>query len=699
VLGAALVVLAAPSPLQRTLRLISFDAYQSMAPRVSASDPVVIVAIDETSVARHGQWPWPRARVGRLVTLVAQGDPAAIGLAMVMAEPDRLAALLAGIDDDLTARLRALEGQDAALARSIRNQPVVLGVIGLDEPAPAGAPPLRRAPILVHGPDPVPAVRRFEGALGAIDEIAAAAAGHGLVSADPERGVLRRLPLVAAVGQALVPGLGIEMLRVASGRPVLTVRAGVRGVQSVEIGDLAISTEEDGTVWIPFGLHRPARFVSAAEVLEGRVPPTRFTRKLVLIGATALGLSDYQTTPMAERMAGVEVHAQLLEAIFDGSLLRRPGWAPWAEATALAAGGLLLVVAVSVLPVRRSLLLGVGLAGAVAGLGFLGYRTHRVLLDAASPLLGLGVVYTAMLGATLTETRSQRRALRRQLLQEREAAARLAGELEAARRIQIGILPDAATAFPGEHRFALHACLDPAREVGGDFYDFFLLDDRHLFFAIGDVSGKGLPGSLFMALSKSLCKSAALRQGAEVARAMREANTEISRDNRESVFVTVVAGVLDAETGTLEYCTAGHDSPYLLPGPGRPLSQLQAGTGPPLCVVDGFAYQPSTVGLRPGDTLCLVTDGVVEAMDERGELYGRERLETLLAGLGPGTGLAEVAEAVQRDVTRFTAGTDAADDVAILAVRWLGPTAPVLRDHPTREARVHAEVAPPVSGC
>ena len=119
-------------------------------------------------------------------------------------------------------------------------------------------------------------------------------------------------------------------------------------------------------------------------------------------------------------------------------------------------------------------------------------------------------------------------------------------------------------------------------------------------------------------------------------------------------------------------------------------------------MVDGFAYQSSTARLGPGDTLCLVTDGVVEAMDEQGELYGRARLETMLAGLGPGTALAEVAEAVQRDVARFTGGTDAADDVAILAVRWLGPTAPVPAERPpdtTREARVDAEAAPPVSGC
>ena len=123
----------------------------------------------------------------------------------------------------------------------------------------------------------------------------------------------------------------------------------------------------------------------------------------------------------------------------------------------------------------------------------------------------MGALFTAMLGTTLAEAQGQRRALRRQMERQREAAARLAGELEAARRIQMGSLPTPAVAFPGETRFDLYAFLEPAREVGGDLYDFFRLDADRIFFLVGDVSGKGLPGSLFMAVSKSLCKSIALR--------------------------------------------------------------------------------------------------------------------------------------------------------------------------------------------
>ena len=209
--------------------------------------------------------------------------------------------------------------------------------------------------------------------------------------------------------------------------------------------------------------------------------------------------------------------------------------------------------------------------------------------------------------------------LRRQVELQRLAAARIEGELSAARRIQMGILPKPADVLAGEKRFGLSIVLEPAREVGGDLYDFFKLDADRLFFMLGDVTGKGLAGSLFMVVSKSLYKSTALRRGDSVARMMREANAEISRDNSEDLFVTVFAGVLDAKTGALEYCNAGHDRPYVKSGGGGPLTQLGAASGPPLCVIEDYAYAAAKTRLRRGDCLVLFTDGVTDARNTTGE--------------------------------------------------------------------------------
>jgi serine phosphatase RsbU (regulator of sigma subunit)/CHASE2 domain-containing sensor protein len=663
----------------RLLRLAGFDAYQALAPRVPRSAPVVIVTIDEESLRRYGQWPWPRTWLARLVARLAEARPAAIGLDVLMPEPDRLspgrlAGILEGLDPVVTRKLAGMPSNDAVLAEALRGRPVVLAVAGVDVPEAVSLAERGVSPVRAFGGDPARFVPRFEGGLHSIAPIEAAAAGRALVSVDPERGVLRRMPMLAAVGPTLMPGLALEMLRVAAGAPAISVKVGRGGLEAVGVAGFAIPTEPDGRVWLHYSRSDARRLGPASDVLDGMVPAERFQGRLVLVGATALGLSDTQSTPVTDRMPGIEVHAQLLECILDGALLTRPPLARAIELAMLAAGGVLLLLAVPRLRPRVSapLLLGLILL-ALAG-GFLAYRARGLLVDGATPGLGLAVLYTALLAVTLTETESRRRALRRQVERQREAAARLAGELEAARRIQMGTLPRPSMVFPGEQRFDLYARLDPAREVGGDLYDFFFLDPDHLFFLIGDVSGKGLPGSLFMAISKALYKSTALRRHGQVAAMMREADAEISRDNTEGLFVTALAGILDARTGALEYCSAGHEPPFLLPRAGRPLMRLTEGGGPPLCAADGFPYDAATRQLEPGDTLCLITDGITEAAAPDGTLYGRPRLEALLGGLAPAASAGEIGEAIRRDVAAFTGDAEASDDMAILVLRYTGPT-------------------------
>jgi serine phosphatase RsbU (regulator of sigma subunit) len=548
----------------------------------------------------------------------------------------------------------------------------VLAIVGLAAREPGSVEVLERVPVRTIGEDPRPFLQHFAAALRSVGAITRGAAGHGLINADAPGRVVRRMPLVATVGDTIVPALGLDMLRVAGGAPGLVIRTGRHGVEAVGVSDLAIATAPDASVWIHFTPSVQARFVSAADVLAGSVDPGRFERKLVLIGVTAVGLGDRHATPVAPRMAGVEIHAQLLEAIFDGALLMRPRWAPWSEAAWLALGGVALILAVPAWPVGRAALLALAMVAATLALGFAAYRRSGVLLDAAGPALGMALTYGALLGLALTEAQRQRRALRRQLEAEREAAARVAGELQAARRIQMGILPAPATVLRGDDRIALYAFLEPARVVGGDLYDFFRLDGDRLFFLVGDVSGHGVAGSLFMAVSKALCKSAALRSG-DLGAMMRESNAEISRDNPEALFVTVWAGLLDARTGRLEYCNAGHEPAWLL-GPGGPPTSraLAEGAGPPLCVIDDFPYATASHALRPGEILCLVTDGVTEAFNRAGEPYGRARLEAVLAGLPPSATAREVGEAIGADVARFAAGAEPSDDLTVLVVHWRG---------------------------
>jgi adenylate cyclase len=277
---------------------------------------------------------------------------------------------------------------------------------------------------------------------------------------------------------------------------------------------------------------------------------------------------------------------------------------------------------------------------------------------------------------TLAEATRQRKLLERAVADERERNARIAGELQAARAIQTATLPR-ADFLANDPRIDIGASMVPARETGGDLYDYFLLDARRLFFLVGDVAGKGLSASIFMAVSKALYKSATLRaQNTDIGLLMSAANAEVSRDNPQMLFVTAFAGILDLETGDLEYCNAGHENPFLVDPSGSAVRRIGDGDGPPLCVVSDFAYEGARCALRPGELVCVVTDGVTEAMNREDELYGSARVEAILPRLARAPAAAvDVVEGLRSDVDAFAAGADPADDLTILALRWRGPGA------------------------
>jgi serine phosphatase RsbU (regulator of sigma subunit) len=286
-----------------------------------------------------------------------------------------------------------------------------------------------------------------------------------------------------------------------------------------------------------------------------------------------------------------------------------------------------------------------------------------------------------------------RGSLQRVVQQQRRQAAYIAGELDAAKRIQAGYLPG-ADVLRDEPRVDVAAAMIPARDVGGDLYDFFRLDADRVLFMIGDVSGKGLSSSLFMAVGKALCKSVALREpDAPIGDLMRAANAEISRDNGEMLFVAACACVLELRSGELRWCNAGHENPLLLPAQDATTLRLDDGGGPPLCVVDDYRYEGAARRLAPGDVVLLVTDGVADAQDPAGAAFGAQGIASAITRWRSGERSARaLVDAVTGDVRTFVAGADAADDVTVLALRWNGPAGAV------GAAAAGARVAPSAAG-
>jgi serine phosphatase RsbU (regulator of sigma subunit)/CHASE2 domain-containing sensor protein len=678
-----------------TSRQMLFDSYQRFAPRVRAAQPVTIVEIDEKSLKELGQWPWPRNRLAALVDAVAAHRPAAIGLDMYMPEvdqtsPDRVAANLPAGQAAIAQALAALPRHDAVLAVALHNAPIVLGAAGFDFPTFTTSAGLRTTPITVTGGDALPYLRRFPHVLASLPELQAAARGQALLSVTNEDAVVRRIPLAMAVGDQIVPSLPMEMLRVASGADAIRLAVGSRGIAGIGVAELEAATQGNGEIWLHFARRHAAmpREIAAADVLVGKVPEGMLEGKLVLIGLTGSGLADLRATPLRELVPGVEIQAQALESLLEGNLLLRPAWMKLLEMALLLGLGLLMVwlipqrsgriaQALTSSPKASSWVV-MGLNGSLLAAGYLLFRGSGLLFDAASLLIGFSAVLGSLVSSALIEIEQENARLALEQQRMREAAARIAGELAAARRIQLGSLPDARKLFDRETRFELATLLEPAREVGGDLYDFFMVDARHLCFAVGDVSGKGVPASLFMSVTRTLAKSFVLRLGAGPAAVVSAANEDLTRDNPESLFVTLLLGILDVESGRLEIVNAGHDAPWRirreagrttavsLPAP------ADAG-GPPLCVVPGFPYAAQIEQLAPGDLLCLVTDGVTEAMNAAEEVYGTQRLRTLLASFDPARPAADLAAAIRADVARHVGAAEPSDDLTLLLLRWRGP--------------------------
>jgi len=460
-----------------------------------------------------------------------------------------------------------------------------------------------------------------------------------------------RILVTAVLALATVPALAVEMIRVAVGKPLVIGRLG-GGRLEMRFGDYAIPMQEDGRAYVHFGRSRADQFVSAADLLDGTFDPSALKDKLVILGFTGLGLQDRVATPVGETVFGVDVHAQLAETILEERFLSRLSSAPRIEAAILLAFGLGLFFLIPRSTAGRSAAVLVGGVVLLVAGGAAAFRFAGLLFDPILPAMGAVLVFSIMQAGSLAEAQRQRQQLR-------EQAARMAGELDAAKRIQMGLLPDPREVLAGERRVDVAALLEPARTVGGDFYDCFMLDDRRLFFVVADVSGKGLPASLFMASVKSILKSAALTVQGSVGGVLVRAQDEIHRENPEALFVTALAGVLDLETGQLEYANAGHEPAWSHTPHGTP-ERLDASGGPPLGVLDVYNYPTTHRSLMPGEWVLALSDGATEAMNPAKEFFGSGRLRTTLGWLGDETDALAIVRRVRDDVRRFSGAAEPA---------------------------------------
>ncbi len=416
-IGLAALRIADPAPVEE-IRVRTFDTFQRIDPRVKTARPVTIVDIDEASLAKLGQFPWPRTRIADLITGLTKLGAVVIAFDIVFSEPDRLnpdvaADTFRDLDEETRSRLRALPSNDQILADAMRRSRVVLGESGLPQVQSEFDKSLPLTGLAMLGEEPQPFMLEWPGLLRNVPLLEAAAAGRGLFTIWPERdGIVRRVPVMMLAQGATMPSLSFEMLRVATGTDTIFIKSDQAGIKSIGVKGFQIPTDRNGQLWVHFAHHDPKILVSALDVIEGKVAPEKIKGQLVLIGTSAVGLNDNKTTPVDPSMPGVEIHAQVIESALTRAVLTQPNYGIAVELCAAILFGILVIAFAPLFGPVTLVAVGALFATLLIGTSWYFYTQHRLLIDFTYPLLSTTSIYLTLIFTSFVREQRQRKQIR-----------------------------------------------------------------------------------------------------------------------------------------------------------------------------------------------------------------------------------------------------------------------------------------------
>lgn len=623
--AAVVTVLAGAGVLQRLDRWMQDALFQR--PGVTSPD-ILIIGIDEEALTDLGPYQtWDRnVMASALEALAADPDkkPAVTAIDVLYAgetsgQADLRLAEAAGELGNVVTACMAEFGERITWENGLVSSYDTDAVIGFEQPYEA----LRRCTVQGH----INAMSDVDGVVR-----------HGLLYVEPEmNGADGHVPSMSWMAARL-------FLEQQEGEP--------------QAADDAGASADGRFFYIPY-TGRPGDFydgVSLSRLIRGEIPPDYWAGKIVLIGPYATALQDAYFTPIDKgaQMFGVEIQANMIQSFLENNTRRElPQLPQLAVLFVLCAAAMMLFMNMSVL--EASLLAGfLAAMGPVCAINL--YNAGLVTHPLWAPV-GVAVVYILAMAVHYMRTARERRAL----ALEKE---RIAAELSLATRIQLSALPKE---FPKREKFHVYASMTPAKEVGGDFYDFFMMDEDHLGLVIADASGKGVPAALFMMVSSALIRNAAVGEYSP-AKVLTTVNHQLCTRNPEEMFVTVWMGVLEVSTGRLTAANAGHEYP-ILKRPGMSFELFKDRHGLVLGAMDGVRYREYEIQMEPGTKLFVYTDGLSEATNGSTVQFGTDRTIDALRGREDGSP-EELVRAVLDAVETFVADAPQFDDLTMLCVEY-----------------------------
>ena len=595
---------------------ISYDTYQSIFEEESSFENVIIVDIDEKSIGEIGQFPWRRDIFGNLIEKLSEFEAAVIVFDIFFSEKDKQNPKTILNEFGILSNKNIIDS-DRILLNKIKNSKVILPVLGDVSVYDKKNNSKPKSNIIFKGTDGSQFLYKFKNKITSLENFNNSAQGIGSISyLDGQDGVLRSIPVLLDINGDVWPALSLETLRVLHNHKIILVSSDENGINQIKTRKYKIQTDPNAIVYINYKKFNKERYVSATDILNGKIDKKFVKDKIILIGSSAQGLFDFVKIPNGKVIPGVETHAHLIENMINDDFIIK-------NSTTKIAENILLII---------SLILALFIPSKISPkLSMVFFSTLITLLIVTSIIFYQFNYFVDVLYIILVSTLLFLTTLYLRYLNENEIALEnekkqliLKKEREIAGEVQKKLFP---AAF--EDSKLIYARNIPARDVSGDYYDYIRVNDNEIYFTLADVSGKGIKAGILMANASSVFRSLAKLEK-PVSTIARYVNNQVSDSSYQGMFITAVIGKINIKTQEIEYINHGHE-PIMIFNKDYNFEYIKSSL-PPLGIMkfDEDSFFKTTKKNIKDKILLIYTDGVTEGYLKNNNERGVEGFENLI---------------------------------------------------------------------
>ena len=648
----------------KSISNISFDSYQKIFKYNDKQDDIIIVDIDEPSLAKFGQFPWSRNVFSKILENINKEDPKSIGFDIFFSEkdkqsPEEIIKTYSIEDIDIKNALQSIKGHDEKFQKTLKETKSVLAVFGSLIATKGTFDRKGKARIFAKGGNVKNYLYNYQYSLGSIPTLEKNSKGLGSINYITQSdAVVRSLPLLMVFNEKLFPTFGLEMIRVGEKKRSIITNLNENGIKNISIKPYEFKTDKNSLIWVKYNRSINDNFISAEKVFNNEFDNKFFRDKYVLIGASAKGLFDTVKIPTGETVPGVQVHANVIDNLLKNNFLKRNDEIFIFELiVSILISIITFLISQRIKPKYSLSIIFIGLI-IIFVFGLAIYKFRSELIDVSYPMIMISITFlTGLYFRFLQENKIA--------LQNLQKEAKLLKERELAGGVQKSLFPD-ISAFEN----FVYAKNIPARDVSGDYFDVMKVGPEEYYFTLADVSGKGVKAGMYMAKASSIFRTLSnLKFPLE--RVVFGVNNEIIEAKFKGMFVTAVFGKFNPISGDLTYINAGHES-IMLFDKSKKIEFIESDL-PPIGIMKYFAesmVKSKTINIKD-KTFVVYTDGVTEGYLPNGEEFGAVGVENIVKEME----IVTPKDLVEKVTSTLNWGIPKLrDDITCMAINFDNPT-------------------------